>query len=534
MTIDATRAAQVLDRDFSTFDTAAHGGSTDDKISQNDLKAVAENADGKYTAEQQTAAQFLLDSTAVNSAFDVGAGLHDVDGTIGRGDINAIMESINNGTFDQRLLDTASGKGPLDQYASSNDLDAALADPGVPDEVKDAIRLARYGGQDADLNDVLKNLTADGAAKASELYNSSEFNALPASDQALVAQTFRDSNGDPAVAADLQKLIQDPSFQALDAASKTAKLNEVAIQQSPEFKALPASDQKLVTDALAARKPGQTDQPANIASLLKNDDFQGLSADEKTAVLSQVKNYPDQRSVENLERLMAKDWFKDFGLEDKQRTLKAIAFLAQNDAGDAEVNKNTLERVLSPDSDYVFRWDASFRGDINSNGGLYGQADGTNITFNANMVNPGNGPLTETYNSKHVVLHTIAHEVNHNVNGDSVANTYEYLEQEYRAWYTGFKAEFGHPPTNADAMERWRNEITGSYSAYSQAAINGSETEARKFAEEMSLITGNPIPANASHDDLKQFIQDQVDLATTDYADPNGAAPVPPGNKTNE
>src|SRR5690606_24299096 len=114
------------------------------------------------------------------------------------------------------------------------------------------------------------------------------FKALPAADQALVVQALRDADATGTAARDLATLLADPSFQAMTPAQQSAKLTEVAIQESPEFKALPAADQALVLDALAARAPGDTGVPAAIQSLLASDDFQGLDAAEKTAVLSQA------------------------------------------------------------------------------------------------------------------------------------------------------------------------------------------------------------------------------------------------------
>lgn len=514
-----------------------------DNIRQADLERIAN--DPSAPQELREAARFLLDSDVSRNFLDVGAGKGSVDGRISREDLEAALETIGSGAYYDELLDTAAGKGgswnpfaqgTRDGEIGQSDIEAALDDPGVPLEVKDTLRLLQSTDAGRPVGEVLAGMDGDDFAALSALASSPEFRSLPTSDQALVVEALRNAGGDDAVARDIATLLADPSFQAMTAAQQTAKLTEVAIQQSPEFKALPASDQKLVLDALAGRAPSDTGLPATVASLLASDDFQDLSAAEKTAVLSQAANYPDSRSVENIERLLAKDWFQDFDLADKQRTLKAVAYMSQNDAGDAAINANTLEHVLSADSDIVFAWDSSYNGDINSNGGLYGTAGGGTITFNSNMVNAGNGPLIETYNSKHVVLHTIAHEVNHILSGDRVANSYEYLEQEYRAWYTGFKAEFGREPTNAEAMGRWRNQIDGSasYSTRSWAAINSSPEEALKFAEELSLMTGVPVPQNASHDELKQYIQDQVDLSPSKYADAGGPAPVPPGNITNE
>lgn len=540
--MDIQSATTVVDRDFATFDTARQGdpGKADGKISREDLETVSRNENGKFTQEQQEAAKFLLDSEASRAFLDVAGDKGflffsgKVDGIISRGDVDAAKKTLESGSWYDELLDTAAGRGGLDGNISNDDIVAALADPGVPQDLKDTLNLLLAAPEGSkDLHQTLQGFTQEEVAAASELAKLPQYQALSGEDKRLVAGAVRDSGGDLGTNTKLRELLGSERFQKMSPEQRTAALNEIALVETPEFKALPASDQALVRDAVANRKSGDLKVAQNIRALLEDPKFAALSADEKTAVLSQVKNYPDSRSIANIERLLQKDWFTKFDLADKQRTLKAIAFMSQNDAGDPEVNRNTLDRVLDPASDYVFKWDASFSGDLNSQGGLYGTADGKNITFNANMVNAGNDPLIETYNSRHVVLHTIAHEVNHNVNGDKVANTYQYLEQEYRAFYTGFKAEFGHPPTNADAMDRWRNEINGAYSARSQAAINGSETEARKFAEELSKITGQPIPANASHDDLKQFIQDQLNLPVSKYADPNGAAPVPPGNLTN-
>lgn len=514
-----------------------------DTIRLADLERIAN--DPGAPQDLRDAARFLLDSDVSRNFLDVGAGKGSVDGKISREDLEAALETIGSGSYYDELLDTAAGKGgswnpfaqgTRDGEIGQADIDAALDDPGVPLEVKDTLRLLQSTDAGSPVGEVLAGMDGDDFAALSALASSPEFRALPTSDQALVVGALRDSGGDANVANDIATLLADPSFQAMTAAQQTAKLTEVAIQHSPEFKALPASDQALVLDALAGRAPGDTELPATVASLLASGDFEKLGAAEKTAVLSQAANYPDSRSVENIEHLLAKDWFQDFDLADKQRTLKAVAYMSQNDTGDAEINANTLDHVLSGDSDIVFAWDSSYNGDINSNGGLYGTAGGGTITFNSNMVNAGNGPLIETYNSKHVVLHTIAHEVNHILAGDRVADSFEYLEQEYRAWYTGFKAEFGREPTNAEAMGRWRNQIDGSasYSTRSWAAINSSPEEALKFAEQLSLMTGVPVPQNASHDELKQYIQDQVDLPRSKYADAGGAAPVPPGNITNE
>lgn len=64
------------------------------------------------------------------------------------------------------------------------------------------------------------------------------------------------------------------------------------------------------------------------------------------------------------------------------------------------------------------------------------------------------------------LLISVAHEVNHIVNNDSVAPTAEYFFEEYRAYYVGFVAENGRPPTRDEIVDRVRGLITATTGAY--------------------------------------------------------------------
>lgn len=82
----------AFQRHFDVFDTAAHGGSTDGKVSREDIEAVA-NGD-QYTAEQRAAAQYLLDHPDQYALLDTGkegGGLYAADGDISREDIDAVV-----------------------------------------------------------------------------------------------------------------------------------------------------------------------------------------------------------------------------------------------------------------------------------------------------------------------------------------------------------------------------------------------------------------------------------------------------------
>lgn len=535
MAIDGVKTTQVLDRDFGVFDTARQGdpSKADGKISQEDLQAVADNVDNKFTPEQQQAAKDVLGSLAVRSFLDVGAGKGEVDGTIGRGDVTGAMESIKNGNYTSELLDTAAGRGRSDGFASKDDVIAALNDPGVPQQVKDTLQLARTGDP-GELNDLIKGLKEDGYKAGSELYNSAEFKALSPEDKKLAAEVFRDAKGDAATTNDLLKQIKDPSFQALTAPQKSAKLEEFALTHSAEFKALPAADQKNITDALAGRKSTDTALPKALHDLIEDKKFSELSAGDKTAVLSQAKNYPDSRSVSNMERTLQKEWFQDQDGGDKQRSLKLVAHLSQHDSGDRAIIDNTLNRFLSPDSDYELDWKA-----IPDEGGntTYGYADDETLTLNANKVPADNNRVSGS-DAEAVIENTTAHEVSHLVNGDETNQTFDYLNEEYRAWYVGYMAENGKPPSNEEAADRWEYFLnpSGGYADYAHGiqrdwwwdtdgALDKPE-EAAKIFDTLSQLTGLKVDASNY-----QSVLSDTSKWKTKPSDP--AASVPPGDRDN-
>ena len=72
--MDLNTATSVIDRDFTSFDTAHQNdaGKADGKIGEDDLRAVAENRGDRFSEEQQAAAQYLLDSRASYAMLDVG------------------------------------------------------------------------------------------------------------------------------------------------------------------------------------------------------------------------------------------------------------------------------------------------------------------------------------------------------------------------------------------------------------------------------------------------------------------------------
>ena len=111
---------------------------------------------------------------------------------------------------------------------------------------------------------------------------------------------------------------------------------------SPGFTKLTDANKALITDGLSGAKADPA-YAANVQKLVADPKFDALKPEEKTAVLSQVKNYPDAKAVENYQKLIQKDWFKDQDLGDKQRSLKLVGRLSTHTTGDQTVLQNTLE-----------------------------------------------------------------------------------------------------------------------------------------------------------------------------------------------
>ncbi len=123
---------------FDTADIAAEGGDLDGKVSRDDLEAMAGNtALPQYVRD---AASHLLASPAL---FDLAAHLGDDDDRLTTSgiatllDLNAQLRTVEANFED---LDVAHDGGDPDGHVSDEDLEAAAADPSLPQEVRDAAR----------------------------------------------------------------------------------------------------------------------------------------------------------------------------------------------------------------------------------------------------------------------------------------------------------------------------------------------------------------------------------------------------------
>ncbi len=341
-----------------------------------------------------------------------------------------------------------------------------------------------------------------------------------------------------ATSPDITKLAGSPEFKGATPAVKTAVMDALGTNppmtdtklkatmgliDSAGFKKLSDTEKALVTDGLKAAK-ANPEYAKNVKTLVDDPKFQALNNTEQAAVLSQVKNYPDHRSVANIDRMLQKDWFTSQTLGDKQRSLKMVAYLSQYDGGDRAIVDNTLNKFLGAGSDYKLEWKNYAK---KSGSTTFGEADDKTLYLNRGIMKADNKKMVENEQTRHLVLSTTPHEVNHLLNGDQVESNFKYFEAEYRAWYVGFKAEHGRVPTNQEAMEQrisWQLNPKSFYGKYAKEALK-DPAEATKFYDMLSKMSGQTVDASNWSTVIAS------DPST--WAKPGDPAPVPSGNIDN-
>ncbi|MGI9615616.1 MAG: hypothetical protein ACR2QO_22075 [Acidimicrobiales bacterium] len=274
---------------------------------------------------------------------------------------------------------------------------------------------------------------------------------------------------------------------------------------SPYLEALAAAEAATVGDDRAARALTDLHTAADFTAEL---DF-----DERIALLAQAANYPDVRSIANLERMAGREWFQRLDLADSQRSAKMIAFLSQHQTGDRVVIANTLDLFLDPHAPYGLDWDQDER--------AYGSAGGERFHLNRIYLDAGNEPVDRSVptdavlnETERMVTHTVAHEVNHLVNGDRVTTTYEYFMGEYRALYVGQLARTGTAPTRAGVEDRVETLLTASRGAYARIADAVDDPiEGPLIAAFVSDIIGRPVAAGDLVTEIRAGVTDPSELA---------------------
>ncbi len=334
----------------------------------------------------------------------------------------------------------------------------------------------------------------------------------------------------------LRTVYDSPQFQALNPADKKAVLDTLSanppltqekmtktLDLLTSAQGLSPSDHKLVLEGFRASHADPA-YAANLKQLLDDPKFKSLTDQEKTAVLSQVKNYPDARAVGNMDRMLHKDWFTSQDLGDKQRSLKTIGRLSMH-PGDRKIIDNTLDKFLGKNSDFKLEW-KNYPPEQNST--MYGEGGDKTLSLNRGLIARGNDKMEENEDTDHLSLDTVPHEVNHLVNNDKVANTFQYFNAEYRAWYVGFKAEHGREPTRQEAMEdriSWQLNPESFYGKYAGEAMK-DPNEAKKFYDFLGSVTGMKVDATNWQAVVASKPEDWPNLSLS-------PAPVPLGNNDN-
>ncbi|HSE43041.1 MAG TPA: peptidoglycan-binding domain-containing protein, partial [Acidobacteriota bacterium] len=423
------------------------------------------------------------------------------DGYFGKDTETAVKEFQNaNGLKD----DGKAGVQTQNRVVMENNPNFKKLDNGIKDQTR---KLMTEHGQDKTKVENLRNLaTNPGVA------------GLSKAQQQQMLDIHKAHPGDKNLNTQLGTVANDPKFQALNDAGKTATLNVLG---SPGYTKLSEKDRALVNDGLNAGK-FDPKLAENTQKLLNDPKFEALKPQEKTAVLSQVKNYPNERAVGNYQRMLQKDWFSSQSLEDKQRSLKTVGYLSSHETGDKKVIDNTLNKLLDPASDFKLEWKSL-------TGNIHGEADHETktLTLNKRFLAADNNKVVEDKKSQHMILSTAPHEVNHVLNKDEVGNSYKYFEAEYRAWYVGFQARHGRVPTNEEAMKQrisWQLNEKSFYGPYAKEAMK-DPAEAAKFYDLLTKMSGKKVDASNWDTVIKE------DPST--WAKPGDPAPVPGGNIDN-
>ncbi len=335
----------------------------------------------------------------------------------------------------------------------------------------------------------------------------------------------------------LRTVYQSPQFQSLNPAEKDTVLKTLAsnppltqerlaktLDLLGSLKDLSAGDRKLALDGFRATHADPA-YATSLKSLIDDPKFKALTDAQKTAVLSQAKNYPDARTVGNLDRMLHKDWFTAQTFGDQQRSLKTIARFSHNAQGDRAIIDNTLDKFLGEKSDYKLIWKTYPPG----SGNTYGQGGDKTLYLNQGMIATGNDPIDEKDdNARRLSLNTVAHEVNHNLNNDKVEDNFKYFNAEYRGWYVGFQAEHGRPPTNQEALDRIRDLFDPDGYGPTTSAALAKPDEARKIFDFLQAVTGLKVDAtNVQH--VVFHTDPEKDWKTLSVS----PAPVPVGNSDN-
>lgn len=175
------------------------------------------------------------------------------------------------------------------------------------------------------------------------------------------------------------------------------------------------------------------------------DATNSFGKENKQKFISSLILYRNSRSIEILDKLNSFEWFKKNTNEDKLKLFMLINFLslrAESSQLDiqSELLNNSLEIILKGNLPVIMEEMKNAHGAAGRNQIYINNGEEHYHAFNSTF--------------SHLSLHTICHEINHLLSGQKVEASPKYFEEEYRAWYVGFIAEYGRKPNKLEAAER--------------------------------------------------------------------------------
>ncbi len=231
----------------------------------------------------------------------------------------------------------------------------------------------------------------------------------------------------------------------------------------------------------------------------------------QAAVLAQALHHPNATAIDTLARLSHTGWFLTMTPDDQERATRVLAYSASvlhnaTDPTQRAIIRHTLDNLLPPNGRVELRFEPHTDAPGQVSEGWTSSAHPGVIFLNEGLIRDGTSAVDDIAVYRSRMLDTLAHEMNHELNGDRNASTHDYFMGEYGAWYVGFTAANGRPPTRAEAYDRCVYLLTqteGAYASLRTARLatgpDGSPgPEARRMIAFMASLSGERVDPSSS------------------------------------
>jgi|GEM_PF-1882100 len=294
-------AVRQLNQHFDLLDTAAGKGKADGKISEKDLKAALNNP--ALPQELREACRFLLDNKADFKKLDLGAGKGWSDGIISKKDVAAVLAKLPSAPQEMTsselayqknfanavnqldkhfdVLDTAAKGGKADGKISEKDLAAAMNNPSLPPELREACRFLLENKASFNQLDVAAGKGGcDGIISKQDVAAALKRIASTATPAVATQDSIEEAKLQAQAAENRAKLTNAPGFQQLNASQQQQALQAFNVDPTSV-----SSTNKLISLLNGLKPEERTSTLNNLNALLGSQGFQSLSAGEKALAL---------------------------------------------------------------------------------------------------------------------------------------------------------------------------------------------------------------------------------------------------------